>query len=306
MKGASLIVNMIILFVCMIALVAIGAAATLLTLPDAHQLSRCFTTEMYRVHVCPESNTYVRLKDVSPFMIHALIAAEDTAFYSHKGFDWHEIQESVERDLRTGKVERGGSTLTQQLAKNAFLSKDKSLLRKLKEAYLANAIEHTYKKDFILEKYLNMVEFGKDLYGIKPAAEFYFHKTPAELDPLEAAYLAHLLPNPKVYSGGFRKGQLTSYSKKMIGIILNRMKTFGKLSDSAYSTAMANIGEFPWSQLSIGSFEGKPQFDDFETQGPPPTTADQNDLTIDAESLKELLEESKAVDAQSDQDDFAD
>lgn len=300
MRGASLIVNIFILLISVIALGAIGAAATLMTLPDVHQLSRCFTTEMYHVHVCPDSDTYVRLRDISPFMIHALIASEDTTFYSHKGFDWHEIQESVERDLRTGKVERGGSTLTQQLAKNAFLSKDKSLLRKLKEAYLANAIEHSYKKDFILEKYLNMVEFGKDLYGIKPAAAFYFHKSPAELDPLEAAYLAHLLPNPKVYSGGFRKGELTPFSRKMVGIILNRMKTFGKLTDSAYETAMANIGNFPWSNLSIGSFEGKPQFDDFETQGPPPATADKNDLNIDAESIKELLEESKAVDSQDD------
>lgn len=277
--------SFVVLALSALMLLFIGLVAVVLTLPDVGILEKCFTTSMYQVHLCPDSNDYVKLKSISPYMIHALIAAEDAAFYSHKGFDWHEMEASFETNLKNGKIARGGSTLTQQLAKNAFLTKDKSYLRKIKEAYLANAIENRYKKDFILEKYLNVVEFGPNIYGVKPASLHYFQKNPSELHPLEAAYLAFLLPNPKLYSQSSRKGVLTPFAKKQVGIILKRMSSFGKLSPAGYQTARAAIGNFPWRGLSIGSFEGTPSWD---LDAP---RVDPEQLQLDENALEEILEE---------------
>jgi len=283
----SLTANFAVLTVSALVLLAIGLTALLLSLPDVSQLERCFTTSMYEVRLCPESNQYVKLKSISPYMIHALIAAEDAAFYSHKGFDWHEIQESFSTNLRSGKIARGGSTLTQQLAKNVFLSQEKSYLRKVKEAYLANAIENRFKKDFILEKYLNVVEFGPNIYGVKAASLHYFQKAPSELHPLQAAYLAFLLPNPKVYSKSARNGQLTPFAHRTISMILKRMSSFGKLSRPAYQTALNNLNDFPWYGLTMASFEGTPNYD---LEAPHVSAAD---LQLDEEALEELLDENE-------------
>lgn len=286
-KIFKLLGNMTVLAVSTAVLLAVALTAMVMTLPDVGILEKCFTTTMYEVRLCPGTSDYVKLKSISPFMIHALIAAEDASFYSHKGFDWHEIQESFTANLLSGKIRRGGSTLTQQLAKNAFLSKEKSFWRKMKEAYLANAIENRYKKDFILEKYLNVVEFGPNIYGIKAASIHYFQKSPGELNPLEAAYLAHLLPNPKVYSKSHRTGTLTPFSRKMVAVILKRMASFKKLSAGGYETAMNNLNNFPWRGLGIGAFQGTPTWD-LEA---PHVPHDELDLSEDA--LEELIQESE-------------
>jgi monofunctional biosynthetic peptidoglycan transglycosylase len=238
------------------ALLGVALALVIVSLPDVTDLEKCFTTSMYGVKLCPGSGQYVTIRNISPYAIHAVIAAEDGSFYSHKGFDWHEMKESLNANLTAGKVRRGGSTLTQQLAKNAFLDKEKSLWRKVKEAYLAYKIEQHYKKDFILEKYLNVVEFGPGLYGIRAASSHYFHKSPAELNPLESAYLASLLPNPKVYSRSFAKGSLTKFGRKMVLVILRRMVAFGKLSKEGYDIAANSVDAFPWTGMSIASFQG--------------------------------------------------
>lgn len=286
--------SLIALIISTVTLILVVLAAVVLTLPDVHQLEKCFTTSMFKVYLCPQSDNYVRLQNISPYVLHAVIAAEDGAFYSHKGFDWNELKASFQTNLRSGGFRRGGSTLTQQLAKNAFLTQDKSLLRKIKEAYLANAIEHEFKKDFILEKYLNVVEFGPDIYGVKAAANHYFQKSPSALHPLEAAFLAFLLPNPKEYSKSFRNGQLTKFAHKMITIILKRMVAFGKLTPPAYQTAMASIDSFPWNGLTIGSFQGRPSHSLDATISP----GNEQDLTIDEESLEEIMRESDLISAE--------
>ncbi len=294
MKFVRVFGNIILLGISGIILVGLVVAGLILSLPDVGQLEKCFTTAMFEVRLCPESNNYVRLKSISPYMVHALISAEDTAFYSHKGFDWHEIQASFSTNLKSGKIQRGGSTLTQQLAKNAFLNKEKSLWRKLKEAYLAYAIEHRYKKDFILEKYLNVVEFGPGLYGVKAASLHYFQKSPSELHPLEAAFLAFLLPNPKTYSKSYRKGQLTPYAAKMVRVILKRMATFGKLSASAYQTSVTHLGDFPWRNLNLDSFSGTP------TYSLDANMIQTDDFDLDEESLDEIIEEDSTTEAPAD------
>lgn len=280
--------NFVMFLTSAAALVMLIVLYFILTLPNIAVLETCFTTSMYQVKLCPTSRDYVKLKDVSPYVIHAIIVSEDGAFYSHKGFDWHEIQQSLSTNLRAGKFQRGGSTLTQQLAKNAFLTPDKSIFRKLREAYLAYAMEKKYKKDFILEKYLNVVEFGPDVYGVKAAARYYFHKAPSQLHLLEAAYLAHLLPNPKVYSQGFRRGELSDFSKRTIEVIVRRLKAFGKVGDESVHLAMASIEAFPWGHLSIDSFSGSLSH---SLDGPAflPSGAD---LDFNEESLIEILRKS--------------
>jgi monofunctional biosynthetic peptidoglycan transglycosylase len=287
MKLVSLFGNFILLAVSTLALLALVLVVAIFSLPDVRQLEKCFTTSMFQVKVCPGSESYVRLKEISPYALHAVIVAEDGAFYTHQGFDWHEMEESFNANLRAGKFRRGGSTLTQQLAKNAFLDKEKSLWRKLKEAYLAMAIERRYPKDFILEKYLNMVEFGPNLYGIKAAAQLYFHKSPSALTPLEGAYLAHLLPNPKVYSRGFAAGKLTPFNRKMIATILRRMASFGKLSPEGYQLAVNELENFPWGGLSISSFQGVPTYS-LEAKIPDNFL---DDPIADEEALDEMLKE---------------
>jgi monofunctional biosynthetic peptidoglycan transglycosylase len=292
-KKLSLLTSLIIFFASGITLLVIAVVAALLTLPDVRVLERCFTTSMYQVNLCPTSGKYVKLREISPYMIHALIVAEDGSFYSHDGFDWHEMQESFEQNLRSGHIQRGGSTLTQQLAKNVFLNKEKSLWRKLKEAYLAHAIEKHYKKDFILEKYLNVVEFGDGIYGIKPASLHYFNKSPSELNPLESAYLAFLLPNPKGYSKNFRTGTLTPFTRKTVSTILKRMEAYGKLSPQAYALAMAQLPNFPWTGLSADSFHGTPGYD---LDSAPPA-AGFSDPILEENALDEVIKEDQSAEA---------
>lgn len=279
--------DFIVLMISVCVLIVVGIGALVLSLPDVGVLEKCFTTSMYQVHLCPGGPNYTPIKSISPYVIHAVIAAEDGSFYTHKGFDWHEIQASFTANLSSGKLRRGGSTLTQQLAKNLFLGKEKSFLRKIKEAYLASAIEGRYKKDLILEKYLNVVEFGPKLYGIKAASQHYFGKSPSEIHPLEAAYLAHLLPNPKVYSRGASKGELTPFSQRMTKTILKRMTSFGKLSQPGYQVAIANIGGFPWSGLDRSSFHGMPSY---SLDAP---SANPSDFDMDEDTLEEIIQENE-------------
>ncbi len=277
--------NFILLAISTLALLLVLGAIAVFSLPNVHILEKCFTTTMYEVKLCATGPNYAKLTEISPYVLHAVIASEDGSFYSHEGFDFHEMEESLTANLKSGKIRRGGSTLTQQLAKNVFLGKEKSLWRKVKEAYLAVALERNYNKDFILEKYLNVVEFGPDLYGIKPAAQHYFHKPPIELNPLEAAYLAFLLPNPKVYSKSFASGTLTPFGHKMVKVILKRMSSFGKLSGSAYQTAIAQIDSFPWSGIGMEAFGGNPGYS-LEAK-----FSGDHDAAADEGTIDELLKE---------------
>jgi monofunctional biosynthetic peptidoglycan transglycosylase len=144
---------------------------------------------------------WVPLKDISPYLIKAILIAEDDKFWSHEGFDYKAIKSALEKDLKAGKFKAGGSTISQQLAKNLYLTPEKSFLRKIEEAALTWRIERALTKRRILELYLNVVEWGDGgIFGIGAAANYYYNKTPAELDPKEAARLAVVLPNPKRFN----------------------------------------------------------------------------------------------------------
>ena len=139
---------------------------------------------------------YVELKDVSSCFIKTLINTEDKNFYNHHGFDYLRIIKSLFENIKSNSLDQGASTITQQLAKNLFLNNEKTILRKIKEAQIARKIESTYSKDYILELYINTVYFAHNIYGLKSASEFYFHKEPSLLNYQESCLLAGACATP--------------------------------------------------------------------------------------------------------------
>ena len=137
--------------------------------------------------------------EISEYMKKAIVAAEDGKFMQHHGFDWDGIQAALERNNDTGKVVAGGSTISQQLAKNLFLYNKRSFIRKGQEAVATWMMERMWSKERILEVYLNSVEFGDNIYGIEAATQHYFGKSSRSLSREQAVFLAAILPNPKYY-----------------------------------------------------------------------------------------------------------
>ncbi len=144
--------------------------------------------------------TWVPLAKISPFAQDAVLISEDDKFWQHYGFDLTGIQEAMEKNMRSGRLKAGGSTITQQLAKNLFLSPEKTATRKLKEAILTLRLERELGKKRILELYLNVAEWGPGIFGIEEAAQRYYGKHASQLVPEEACRLAAVLPNPIRFS----------------------------------------------------------------------------------------------------------
>lgn len=226
---------------CLIGLLATAIGYFLLSAPRPTDIRSCLTTKMYQVHLCPTNSGYVKLKDISVYLRQAVIVSEDASFYDHNGFDWFELRQSFETNLEKGEFARGGSTISQQLAKNVYLSSEKSLLRKLKEAFITMQLEDILSKDEILEKYLNVVEFGPNLFGIGKASRHYFKKSPAQLTPAESAFLAFLLPSPTKHAVSFQKKQLTRFAQKQTREIIDRLLRFRKISEAEHSEAVAQL-----------------------------------------------------------------
>lgn len=141
---------------------------------------------------------WVSLRAISPYLVKAVLIAEDDKFWSHEGFDYEAIQKALEKDIKAKKFKFGGSTISQQLAKNLYLSPKKNPIRKIREAIIAWRIERALTKKRILEMYLNIAEWGdKGIFGIEVASRVYYGKPAAALDAEEAARLAAVLPNPR-------------------------------------------------------------------------------------------------------------
>jgi monofunctional biosynthetic peptidoglycan transglycosylase len=156
---------------------------------------------------------------ISPNLKRAVLVAEDISFFSHHGFELKEMQNAMEEALREGGLPRGASTITQQLAKNLWLSSSRSPLRKIREAMLTWQLERALPKRRILELYLNVAEFGPGVYGAGAASQRYFGKAAADLEPREAAALAAGLPKPRSWHPGATS---SAYQRRVVSI-LNRM-----------------------------------------------------------------------------------
>ncbi len=194
-------------------LVAVFLAAAALfwvTLPDVRPLAASFpkTTafmERRKADLARRGEdahlewTPVPLSAMAPALRHAVVVAEDARFWSHEGVDWGAVREAADRDWREKQIRHGASTITQQLAKNLYLSPARTPWRKLREWAIALRLERELPKKRILELYLNVIEFGRRTYGAEAAARRYFGKSAAGLSDLEAATLAAIIPSPRLY-----------------------------------------------------------------------------------------------------------
>jgi len=176
-----------------------------------------------RLDALRQKNPYATLEHdwvpyarISGELKRAIIVAEDAKFVEHDGFDWEGIQRALEKNQRRGRIVAGGSTITQQLAKNLFLSGERSLLRKGQEAILASMLEATMSKRRIFEIYLNVVEWGESVFGAEAAARHYFGASAASLESEQAARLAAMLPRPRYYDRNRDSPYLTSYSDSIL------------------------------------------------------------------------------------------
>ncbi len=195
------------------------------------------------LEVGPAVKPWVRLSHLNRFFSYAIISAEDARFYEHYGLDLIEIANSIETNFIHGRYKRGASTITQQVVKICFLGREKTLLRKVREALGALLLEQLLTKDEILEWYVNLVEYGPGVYGITKASQYYFDTRPQYLTLIESIHLALVLPSPSVWSKSLRQRSLTAFGKRRFLTILKNMRLSGYINDSQYQYALS-FGEF--------------------------------------------------------------
>lgn len=164
---------------------------------------------------------WVPYERISPHLKRAIIAAEDAKFVDHEGFDWEGMQKAMEKNQKKGRFVAGGSTISQQLAKNLFLTPTKSYFRKAEEAIITLMLENLWSKRRIFEIYLNVIEWGNGVFGAEAAARHYYNVSAAQLGPEQAARLAGMVPNPRYYD---RNRGAPGLGRKT-GIILSRMSS---------------------------------------------------------------------------------
>ena len=179
-----------------------------------------------------------RLGQISRYLRAAVVYAEDYHFYTHNGVDWEALESAAERDLGAGQLRIGGSTITQQLAKNLYLSPNRSFLRKLREMLIAFSLEDHLGKTRILELYLNIVEWGDGIFGAEAAARHWFGHSAASLSPAEAVRLAIALPNPIDRAPDKSSPELTQKAVRIIRLL--RMQ--GLIDSSQERTALDEVG----------------------------------------------------------------
>jgi monofunctional biosynthetic peptidoglycan transglycosylase len=168
------------------------------------------------------TNIWVPLSRVSPYVMKAVIIAEDDKFWSHEGFDFEAMQKALEKDIKKKKFKAGGSTISQQLAKNLYLSPSKNPIRKLKEAILTWRLERNLSKRRIMELYLNVAEWGDGIYGIEAAARKHYGKSAAGLTAREASVLAAVIPNPRRYRTDGTSRYVGNQSERIYQIMVRR------------------------------------------------------------------------------------
>ncbi len=188
-----------------------------------------------------------------------LTAAEDAKFFKHDGFDWSGLRRALVYDVKEGGIERGGSTLSQQLSKNLFLDTDRTLARKLQEAYVTWRLESELSKKRILELYMNMVQWGPNIQGLRQAARRYFHTEPEHLTIAETCLLAAVLPGPSLYGEPVLSGYLPSSRIEKIAHILNNLRFLHIITRHQYSDIYAHAlqGDVGPLELTVCDDDGK-------------------------------------------------
>lgn len=222
----------------------------------------------------PGSDAWTPISEVSPFFVHAVLGHEDASFFTHAGFAPWAIREALIRDLTAGRYVAGGSTITMQLVKNVFLHREKTLARKIQEVLLTWWLETRMEKERILELYLNVIEYGPGVYGIRHAAEHYFGRSPADLSPAESAYLALILPNPPLFHEQYEAGEIPRAFRNRIASFVRICGDRGRYDAAAvaYGVAEAETLSFhregdppPPARTTEGAVAAIPQIQFFST-----------------------------------------
>jgi hypothetical protein len=190
------------------------------------------------INVSPASPDFIALPDVPPLFVRTLLISEDAGFYGHRGIDLRELPSALLTNLSRGGAARGASTITQQLAKNLFLSRDKQVGRKLQELAITFLLESALGKNRILEIYLNIIEWGPDLRGLRPAARHYFGCEPGSLTPAQMAFLVSIIPGPIKYQSSFAHGTPGPGLRSLIDALLGKLRSVHAIGDEDYLHAI--------------------------------------------------------------------
>jgi hypothetical protein len=190
------------------------------------------------IDVSLASPDFIALRDVPPLFVRTLLLSEDAGFYGHRGIDLRELPAALLTNWSRGGAARGASTITQQLAKNLFLSRDKQVGRKLQELAITFLLESALGKDRILEIYLNIIEWGPDLRGLRPAARHYFDREPQALTPAQMAFLVAIIPGPIKYQRSFAHGTPGPGLRSLIDELLAKLRSVHAIGEEEYLQAL--------------------------------------------------------------------
>jgi monofunctional glycosyltransferase len=231
------------------ALLGAGAAALWWTLPDVrplidHPPKTTAFIELRRAEAAAAGRpfaprqTFRPLSAISPYLRAAVVASEDARFFAHQGIDWDAVRAAGEHNWKHRRLARGGSTITQQLAKNLYLSPSRDPLRKLREGLIARRLERTLGKERILELYLNVAEWGDGVFGAEAAARHYYGRPAAALSPAQAARLAVALPSPLTRSPAARSPALDRRAARLV----RDLRWLGVIDTAQMNAALVELG----------------------------------------------------------------
>ncbi len=192
----------------------------------------------------PGTANWVSIHAMSPYFIHAVLAHEDSGFFNHSGFSILSMERALVRNLREGRFVLGASTISMQLAKNLFLNREKTLARKVQEALLTWWLETAMGKKKLLELYLNIIEYGPGVYGVRHAARHYFGRDADELSPAEGAFLATILPAPRRMHSQYTQGRLGPVTRSRMASLLRHMAERGRLDQAALDYGIDELSRF--------------------------------------------------------------
>ena len=229
--------------------VVLSSLAVYCTLPDVRTLARdnprtTAFIELRRQAAVADGKrfelrwTWKPLARISPHLRNAVVHSEDPNFWDHEGIDWDAVEKAAKADLAAGEMKYGASTITQQVAKNLYLSPSKNPLRKLREWLIARRLEDHLSKDRILEIYLNIAEWGDGVFGAEAAARKWFGVSAAELSPVQAARLAVALPNPRKRAPSVRTAQLNTKASRLVAA----MRRDRVIDEAAFNAALVELG----------------------------------------------------------------
>jgi hypothetical protein len=180
---------------------------------------------------------WVTFNDLPYLLKRCILVSEDSTFFFHKGVELEEMRTAIQSSIETGEKARGGSTLTQQLIKNLFLSRDRTALRKLQELLLTFYLESNLSKEYLFELYVNLIEWGPEIYGVYDASQHYFGRPPKKLTPKEMAYLATIIPGPLLYHKQWERDRVSNKTNGRVNALLERLNRLGQLPDADLAEA---------------------------------------------------------------------